>query len=234
MSDQHSEGIDLNTLLASSLHEIKNQYNAMLNELNGLLEQLSLSPEQTQHSALIQSEALYLSQQLSGLMAHYRAGQQTLSPHIDQVFVDDWLEEFQTRHRLTQQAFGCTLELDVEEDLTGFFDADWVGQCLDTLIHNAAKAGARCLRLFARENEAGDTLIGLTDDGPGFPEEWLNADANHQWTPGDLKLGQTSTGLGLYFADTIVRAHRNGERHGQLRIENDGALGGARVSLILP
>jgi signal transduction histidine kinase len=73
--------------------------------------------------------------------------------------------------------------------------------------------------------EHGGLSFFVQDDSAGFPPEILI----HQGrAPGR---SATGTGLGLYFAHALAKAHVNKERSGEVRLENRD---GAYFSLWLP
>jgi two-component system, OmpR family, sensor histidine kinase SenX3 len=50
----------------------------------------------------------------------------------------------------------------------------------------------------------------------------------------DLDFAGGNTGLGLYFARQVAAMHREGEQHGEVRLQNGGTYGGACFAVRLP
>jgi two-component system, OmpR family, sensor kinase len=113
----------------------------------------------------------------------------------------------------------------VELDL----DADPVRleQALGNLVDNALSHEARTVRLWARTTAEGFAELHVTDDGPGFPANFV-AHAFDRFTRADEARGRGGTGLGLAIVDLIARAH-GGSAGAANRPE-----GGADVWLAVP
>ena len=126
----------------------------------------------------------------------------------------------------TRELLGSTndrVTLNVNSQAIGpafwYFDARLVRLALDAAVHNALRfARANVVLQAARR---GDWLVlSVSDDGPG-----LSATVNAQdaW----------STGLGTALCRAVAKAHRNGDREGEVRLF-DSAQGGACFELVLP
>ncbi|RJL18094.1 ATP-binding protein [Paracoccus siganidrum] len=109
------------------------------------------------------------------------------------------------------------------------FRPDMLRRALDNLVGNAVRYGSRA--------EIDATLgprslrIGIEDDGPGIPEDSLDA-AMRPFTRLDPARGRSSgqgTGLGLAIAADVARAHG-----GQLRLGRGPRLGGLRAEIVIP
>jgi signal transduction histidine kinase len=117
------------------------------------------------------------------------------------------------------------LEADVEADLECVLPRDRVRQALLNLVLNSAQAlggDAGVVRVSARRE--GDRLqLWVTDDGPGFPAELLEA-------RGQAFVSRRAGGTGLGLAMVRRLAHDLG---GEFVLENLEPRG-ARVRLVLP
>lgn len=109
------------------------------------------------------------------------------------------------------------------------FRPDMLRRALENLIGNAARYGTRA--------EMDATLgprslrIGVEDDGPGIPDDSLDA-AMRPFTRLDPARGRNSgggAGLGLAIAADVARAHG-----GQLRLGRGHRLGGLRAEIVIP
>jgi signal transduction histidine kinase len=100
-------------------------------------------------------------------------------------------------------------------------DRELIADCLVNALRNARRHARRAIHLGATEVD-GQLLLGVADDGPGFP------DAPPAHADG------TRSGVGLFIARRIAELHRRHGRHGRLRLYNGGALGGAVFELWLP
>ncbi len=219
----------VNQLLAASIHEIKNRFGLMFSQLDLLLAQVDLQPEQLHGADLVKSEADFIGSELVRVLATYKAleGQNVINQQ--QQFLEDFLEEKVARHASTSRAHNITMDFQCNEDLDGFFDGAVVNIAMDTAIYNAVKEGASQILLSA-DMELGYLSIQIHDNGPGFPAAMLESPIQ----AGELKQDSASTGLGLYFAQSLISQHQEQDKTGKVLLKNSPVLGGACVNLLLP
>jgi two-component system, OmpR family, osmolarity sensor histidine kinase EnvZ len=109
------------------------------------------------------------------------------------------------------------------------FRADMLRRALENLIGNAVRYGSRAELDAALGPRS--LRIGIEDDGPGIPEDSLDA-AMRPFTRLDPSRNRNSTqgaGLGLAIAADVVRGHG-----GQLRLGRGQRLGGLRAEIVIP
>lgn len=226
-SANHSSSL-ANTLFAASIHEIKNRFGLLLNQLEAVLADTQIANTQQDAVAHIRHDAQFIGSELVRVLSVFKAASGQMNANVDQQILEDFLEEVVARHATTSHATGCQIGFDCDGDLTGFFDVGIVTVVLDTCIYNAINAGAKniCIRAVSAD---GFLQIHVDDDGPGFPDEMLQGVI----LAGKLKVDEGSTGLGLYFANTLLAHHKEGEQVGGIRLGKSPA-GGARVTLLMP
>ena len=217
-----------NTLFAASIHEIKNRFGLLLNQIDALLEDAHIATSQQQAVTHIRHDAQFIGSELVRVLTVFKAASGQMNASVDQQILEDVLEEVVARHATTAHATGCVIRFECDSDLTGFFDVGIITVVLDTCIYNAIKAGAKQLWLRA-DSADGYLQIHVDDNGPGFPEEMLRSGIS----AGRLNVDENSTGLGLYFANTLLSHHREGERSGNI-VLGVSPEGGARVTLRVP
>ncbi|OUS32295.1 hypothetical protein A9Q99_01275 [Gammaproteobacteria bacterium 45_16_T64] len=217
-------------LLAASIHEIKNRCGLMFGELDSILDSLTLTNDQQQHVQQIKSESQFVGNELVRILASYKSLSDDFFINIDQHFAIELLEEVIARHTYTTAAHGLSFTLDCDEEVSGFFDNSILFIILDTCIYNSVKAGAKHITLSSHEDEQ-NLYLCITDDGPGFPEDMLEND----FSQGSISMDSQSTGLGLFFANKLIRSHQEGDKLGEIRLSNQSApKQGAKVTLLLP
>jgi signal transduction histidine kinase len=220
------------TFFAASIHEIKNRFGLMLNELDGLLAEAGTQPSLQRSVESIRHEAQFIGSELVRVLSVFKSTNGQMKAFIDQQFLDDFLEEVVARHATTARAKQLSIQHECDPDLTGFFDAGIVTVVLDTAIYNAAKVGAEAIVLRAAEGE-NELLIHIDDNGPGFPASLLDAFTRETRDLGSVDTSSQSTGLGLYFARQLIASHQEDHRHGSVSL-GQSPEGGARVTLHLP
>ncbi|MDX1695614.1 MAG: HAMP domain-containing sensor histidine kinase [Ketobacteraceae bacterium] len=229
MSEKKTDSELFGALLAASIHEIKNRFGLLYSELDGLLNQLPQDESRQQQVEGIKSEAQFIGSELMRVLSSYKSLAGDFAVNVDQQFAVEFLEEVLVRHGYTFSANKVTAELECDEETSGFFDISIATIVMDTLIYNAIKAGARQLLFTAHEDDL-YLYLQLHDDGPGFPESMLEGDISQS----TISVDHSSTGLGLYFAQSLLSAHREGDRVGHLSLGRSDRLEGARVTLAFP
>ncbi len=134
--------------------------------------------------------------------------------------LDDVAGRFEGR----AQAEGRALEVDAPPELVVQADRLRLEQALGNLVDNALRYGAGTVRL-AAASENGSLALRVSDEGPGFPPDYLPHAFDRFSRAPDARSG-SSAGLGLALVREIARAHG-----GTASAENDG---GATVVVLLP
>lgn len=226
-----------NAYLAATVHEMKNAMNTHLVEMSQLRSLGSLNADQTDCLHKLEHQTLFLSSQLTNLITHFKQSQPDFSLHVEQVFIDEFMEEFVTRHRLTQEVYHCALSYRVNENDSAFFDEQVINLILDTLVYNAAQIEDVTdiqLRGYPMKDFY---ILEVKDNGPGFsqltgnqPEAQSSVDTHNK------------TGMGLWLARQLISHHQNDGRQGSLKIVSPadrqdappGHRQGAIVQLLIP
>jgi two-component system, OmpR family, sensor kinase len=128
-------------------------------------------------------------------LARFDAGQAV--PRLAPLRLDLLAEEIVSATRID----GCELRTEVGPSVLVQADMALLRQAVDNLVRNAA-ARSNTVVLRCR-TEAGDGVLDVTDDGPGFSPEQLPY-VFERYRRGD---GRGSLGLGLPIAASIVAAH---------------------------
>ncbi|MBS3963315.1 MAG: HAMP domain-containing histidine kinase [Methylomonas sp.] len=210
------------TLLASTVHDIKNSLGTLL----ALVEQL----EQTGASNLtddcrhLRFEATRINHSLMQLLVLHKIDTRKFALAIDQYPALDLINEAKAQ----QDRLAWLNRLDVRVQCTGdlvcYCDYQIVSNALGTVLNNAQRYSRRCILMSASQQDAYLRFC-IEDDGEGYPPHLLAADLGSQdrfdWATGN-------SGLGLYFVAAVASLHKNQGRSGFVQIDNDSALGGAR------
>lgn len=223
------DGIDLSTLMSISVHDIKND----INHLIGKVEHIELDqPEQAKNiPALggIKNDAIRINNQLVQLLALYKANEGLLKPFIDQYGLKDFLEEKSAQHQRNAQCLQRTLSVACNDGLCAFFDESLLSSVMDSALENALRYANSSIRLSA-EQQGVYQVIRIEDDGPGYPQTLID----HPVQSKSIDQENKHTGLGFYFAQSILALHRNKTLEGYFKLEQSPDMGGACFSIFLP
>lgn len=239
----HSPALFL--FLASTAHDMKNS----ISVLSGTLERLLADAVPAQDAALAEAPAaahlpqmahmLYqtrrLNDNLMQLLALYKqVGQPAYPFDVQPLPLGQLAEQVVELERVLLAARGIRLELDYDPELVWHLDEDLVVGVLSHAINNAIHYTRDTVRLAMRETD-GWLELRVEDNGGGFPTALLEAGAiAGRARAGGVNFLTNSTGLGLYFSGEVARMHRHRGRHGAVRLENGGRLGGGCFVLRLP
>lgn len=221
--------IDFSMVLASAVHDMKNSLGMFLNSLDELRHEHAATLAISDRFNTLQYEAERMHNDLIQLLGIYRLGEKTLSAHIEEHYLPDFLNQQLARHTPLMDGHGITCSIDAD-DLHGYFDDDLLTGVLNSIINNAIRYTSSKIRITAREDE-GFLVIGVEDDGVGYPDQMQHS-GPLSFKSLDFKTGSTS--LGLFFASEVARLHRNGGRFGSIRLHNGGELGGGVFEIWLP
>lgn len=217
--------IDLQSLTASSVHELKN----LLGQLTLSLDEIAQSdcPGVAQQVASARFACRRIADRMIELLTLYKmdGGKQafTMEAHSPADFLEDLQNEARS---LAAGRLQVEMVCDADVATFWFFDRELVQGALMNAIHNALQHARSRITLRMGADD-GWLKCCVEDDGAGYPADVLQA---------DLAAPQASTkgtGLGLYFAQTVAKAHENKGRVGWVQLGN-AAGGGAVFTLALP
>lgn len=229
--NREAQNVDFSFVLASSVHDMKNSLGMLLNTLADVMVQYP--PQNNEHAksyAVLEYEAARINSELIQLLSLYRLDRDQVRVHIDECIVVDVLSEQIARNHGLLQTRMIDLTLVCDEALTGYFDSDLVGGVINNIMVNCARYSSKKLVVSARQTEEG-LCIAIEDDGPGYPDDMLNASTFAE-TRTTFSSGRPH--LGLLFANKVALMHRNKSQQGFIRLSNDSALGGGCFKLFLP
>lgn len=222
---------EFSTVLASTVHDVKNSLGVLMQNLQSLAEHMQERDDELAGQAgLLNYEAGRVNSGLVQLLALYRLDQKSLPIIYDEVFLDEFLEDLCSQHGPVLAEKEASLDCKVEEDLDGFFDPSLVATVLNSLINNSIRYCNSKIEVSAsRQGEM--LMLQVADDGEGYSEELLALGGR---SPAEATLPEGNTGLGLYFAARIAALHKAGDRAGYIRLSNGSPLPGGCFRLYLP
>lgn len=159
-----------------------------------------------------------------------RADSEAPLVHVEPVDLAPVLADAARAHRARAENLGVRLEWEVSGPLVVAGDRLALRRALDNLVGNAlAAAGPGGVVRMAAERSADRAVLSVTDDGPGFPDGFLERAFDRFSRPETARPSERGgAGLGLAIVAEIARA-----LDGTVGAANLPA-GGARVSVMLP
>lgn len=232
MQYNQTTGFTFATLLASSVHDLKNVLGAVLESLDWLGRNVNaLNDEQNSEFERASQLVATVNSTLMELLCFYKFENNQYSMTRLEHNVAECLE--------SQALFISSLikrgQIEVvvacEEDLVWSFDQTLVNTAIRNAAMNALKYAKKQLKLSAIA-ENGFLKLQIDDDGVGYPVAMLGRVDEDRSSGVDL--ATNSTGLGLYFVGKIAKMHIVNNVPGYLELTNDSLLGGASFKLYIP
>lgn len=228
---ERNNTIDFPSVLGAAAHDMKNALCLLLQSLEQLNQAIPTdNPQASQQLANVHYEAARLNTGLVQLLSLYRSKNEPLPLNINECFIDDLIEEVLASNQLYIQQKQIKVDIHIADELAWYLDADLVQLLLNDVLLNAMRYSSANMRLTAGV-ESDCLVIQLEDDGPGYPAQMLQANQD-KIQQADISHGRT--GLGLYFARLIAKAHQNQGQLGEITLSNGGHFGGSVFRLKLP
>ena len=229
--NQDEQALDFSTVIASTVHDMKNSLAMLMQAHSQWLARLPQGAARRHGAGRDRFEFAHLNGMLVQLLGLYKLGvnQMPVQPAYHEL--DDFIEAQLASHQEVFASRGiiATYEVDPLSPL-GFFDRELVASVLGNCINNAIRYARESL-LISVSDEAGQLVLSINDDGDGYPVEMIERQADYVQ---GINHSSGSTGLGLYFAARIAALHQRNGVEGRTEIRNGGPLGGGIFSLYLP
>ena len=216
------------TLLASTVHDMKNSLGFLMNQLNEVSQQYSA--ESSAVFSNIEYEANRVNILLLELLSLYKLEKKQLPVNKQEVEIDAFLEDCVALYSRYAQNKKIKLSTEYDETLVWFFDSDLVGIVINNIIGNCIRYARREIRITAK-NVNNFLVLMIEDDGEGYPESMQCSNAE---SVSGVDRTTGSTGLGLYFSSLIAKNHRKQGAKGSIDIDNCSVLQGGRFQIKLP
>ena len=229
LATNDDESINFTTVLASSIHDMKNSLGIVLNSIDEMVHNLGDTLPAIQ-LAKLQCEAQQVNDNLVQLLALYKMENQGLAVNIDEYFVRDFLEEMLSSAKAMFKMRNIELDIHCPADLAWYYDRDLIAGALRNAVNNALRYAKTKIRIVAEESHH-YLVLSVHDDGKGYSEDIMN---NGRTQGHGMDFSSGNTGLGLFFTSRVVELHNNKGRHGAIEFGTSDVLGGARFSIKLP
>jgi len=226
--DNQTSPIDFSTILATSIHDMKNSLGIMTGLVQRKLNEQS--PPYDPDIVQLEFEANRLSNSLMQLLVLYKIESERFLLSLDEYPAIDLLEDIVAQNRPLLDGKGIDLVVDCDAETFVYCDFGLVCSIFNNLLNNAVRYTANRIRLSAIQKSPYAVLM-IEDDGAGYPESILNRTFLDQ---SEIDFYTGNTGLGLLFASHIAALHKGNGTAGYITLSNGGSYDGACFSLFLP
>ena len=231
-TEAEQQKIPFATLMASSVHDVKNILATVLESVDWLLQRLqNLQPDEQEEFKKINHLLAGVNSELMQLLCFFKFENDQYSISTKEQLVDEFLDlQLAFLSPLLKGKDCCSLELDCADDLYWGYDEPLLATAIRNAAINSMKFAKSKIIISARKTD-NYLQFSVEDDGPGFATEMLGK-VNNRVSSVDFTTG--STGLGLFFAETVAKMHSANSKTGYLVLANDSRLGGAAFRLYIP
>ncbi|WP_019614479.1 sensor histidine kinase [Psychromonas ossibalaenae] len=227
---EQENSLNFSTILATSTHDMKNSLFMLLQSIENLDLADNLTAKQHQAFADLHYQTSRINGTLMQLLALYRDEQNQLPIYIEENSVAEMLQEVIDRNRLYLNSHDVSVTLQVDPELTAYFDQDLITYLIGDIFVNALRHTHTSVSLHAFIDQQ-YLNIQVEDDGEGYPEHML---AINQERPALFNAGKGRSGLGLLFAKRIASEHKTKQLQGHILLENKTESSGSIFTLRLP
>ncbi|REG85482.1 sensor histidine kinase [Marinomonas pollencensis] len=213
--------MDISTILASAIHESKNQVGTLLYQLQGVKETLPKNNLNEAKITVIEESLKKLNDEWVEYLYLYRLASNGYELHVDTFLLDEFLDDQVFALLTSANAKKLELSYHCDSQLTGTFDERLMTAVVGTAVYNALRFARSKIQIHATKEE-NFLVISIEDDGQGFNT------AQEEDSP------ESNTGLGLYFAQLSANAHVCHDEEGYIEKQESTVLGGAKLAIYLP
>ncbi len=212
--------------IADASHELRTPLALLRTELELALRRPRTQEELERALASALDEVDRTARLAEDLLVLARVDEGALPLRPEPVAAADLLDVVARRFSSRAATEGRTIDTAAPAGISLHVDGLRLEQALGNLVDNALRHGAGAVRLTAASRN-GTTELRVSDEGPGFPPEFLPR-AFQRFARADEARSGGSTGLGLAIVQAIARAH------GGTAEARNGNGGGAVVVILLP
>ena len=230
MSDHTDDNMDFSSILASTVHDMKNSLSSVINTLDDLTTEFEETLQSNKKIASLKYESKRLNNQLIVLLTLYKLENRQYSLSVEDHPVKEFLEDAVLPYQELLELNNIALTINCDNHAVWFFDENLLAGVIGNIINNAYRYTEDTIAIYAEIKE-NQLHISIEDNGPGFPQELLDKTSP---TKKSISFQSGSTGLGLYFSQRIAEMHKNKNNRGYIQIDNLGINNGGRFSLVLP
>jgi len=218
------------TLLASSIHDMKNSLGLVMHELETIGAQLENDLEKISSISSLRYEASRINTSLMELLALYKIEKKQLDIHKDETYLIELIEDCLAAHTFLAKSKGIALELDCDDELVWFLDTNLMRIVLNNILSNSIRYSKSKILISAFIIDK-QLCLQIDDDGVGYPEAMIEATKHIQY---HIDASSGSTGLGLYFSHEIANKHQRQDIKGRINLKNKDKLSGGCFQVFLP
>lgn len=226
----NSEELDFSTILATSIHDMKNSLAMVLQSIEDLDLADNLTSSQHKSVSNLHYQTSRINSTLMQLLALYREERKQLPVLIEENSVNELLTDVVERNRLYLNSHHIELSVKVENNLLGYYDIDLISYLLSDILINALRHAKSTVTISAYHQDP-YLVFEIEDDGEGYPHYMLNVNDNEFAT---FNANKGRSGLGLLFAKKIAKAHKLKALSGNITLMNKPNNSGSLFTLRLP
>jgi K+-sensing histidine kinase KdpD len=229
-NSDNSSGFSFSTLLASSVHDMKNILGSVLESIDWLSSKMTLDEDEGKEFKKMGHLLAHVNSELMQLLCLYKFENDQYSLLLNEHYVEEFLEMQLAFLTPLIKGDSCEITINCDEDLVWYFDEMLLSTAIRNAAMNSLKFAKSKINLSAKIVD-NCLCFQVEDDGSGFPESMLGK-VEDGASKVDFSTG--STGLGLYFSQMAAKLHEVKGCKGYVELTNNQSLPGACLTLIVP
>ncbi|WP_240791488.1 HAMP domain-containing sensor histidine kinase [Psychromonas sp. SP041] len=231
MKNMNNEQLDFSTILATSIHDMKNSLAMVLQSIEDLDLADNLTTRQHKSVSNLHYQTSRINSTLMQLLALYRDEKKQLPIFIEENSVNELLIDILERNRLYLNSHHIKVTIDVEKSLHGYYDVDLISYLIGDIFINALRHAKSFVNISAHYDTP-FLIFKIEDDGEGYPHYMMNVNDQDEYSTFNANKGRS--GLGLLFAKKIAAAHQLKQLKGNISLTNKPDNSGSIFTLQLP
>ncbi|WP_298941033.1 HAMP domain-containing sensor histidine kinase [uncultured Psychromonas sp.] len=231
MKNMNNEQLDFSTILATSIHDMKNPLAMVLQSIEDLDLADNLTTQQHKSVSNLHYQTSRINSTLMQLLALYRDEKKQLPIFIEENSVNELLTDILERNRLYLNSHHIKVTVNVEKSLYGYYDVDLISYLIGDIFINALRHAKSVVSISAYYETPFLTFT-IEDDGEGYPHYMMNVNDRDEYSTFNANKGRS--GLGLLFAKKIATAHQLKQLKGHISLTNKPDNSGSIFTLQLP
>jgi K+-sensing histidine kinase KdpD len=231
-ADEVSEVIDLKSAFAMVSHDIKNSLGILLKFIGTISESCNMQDcTELEQCADMEYELRRINNNLVKLLTLFKVEEGVYLLNVDAHSVKDFLDEAILEHSVIMRQKGIECLVECDHELYWYFDRNLMMGVMGNAINNALRYTKDRICLTAESTPDG-LAIGVEDNGDGFPTHML--EQQNGLMNAESGFINNSTGLGLFFTQTVLNLHQYNGKRGRVSLANQVESRGGVFSILVP
>ena len=223
--------LDFSSVLASTIHDIKNSLGILLGTLSDVTEEIECTDSIVSNKLKqMRLEGQRVNRDLIQLLVLYRLNKNEYYINAQEYNLADFIDDLVQDNQDIFDFKDIRLVVECDPLIQGYFDRELIFGVINSTIHNAYKYTKDLIKISC-ETVGRGISISVEDNGPGYPAKLLDRESSEL---SGFSFETGNTGLGMYFAAQIAKLHQSNGESGYTKLSNSGPDNGGKFTIVIP